>query len=83
MAAVKGEKPGHFAGHPHKAWIGRMVKSQKKGRIGKAGNPARILGFRPNGKVILQPRNHAKPDVVDPDTVHPWWSQNPDLKPKD
>ena len=67
-----------IAGLPVEKFLNRRVRlvNQHAGHR-KTGT---LLEVHANGKVTVKPDQHRDTEVVDIDRVHPWWSQNPDLK---
>ena len=76
MAAKKTQE---IAGLPVEKFLNRRVRL--KNEHGRHMKSATLTGLgETRGKVLVKPDNHKGEDLVLISRVHPWWSQNPDLK---
>lgn len=67
-----------IAGFPVEDFFGRRVRLRNKA----AGHmiAATLVGGAGGTQVVVQPDGHKGTEKVEVERVHPWWSQNPDLK---
>lgn len=67
-----------IAGLPAEKFLNRRVRLVNK----SAGHhrPATLLEVHDNGTATVKPDSHRGTDDVELDRIHPWWSQNPDLR---
>ena len=67
-----------IAGLPVEKFLNRRIRLANK----NAGHhrPATLLSIASKGKVVVRPDGHKNDETVEVLRIHPWWSQNPDLK---
>lgn len=73
--------PPQIGGLDAELFVGRRVKVQF-GNIDPNPSIVRVIALTNKGKVRVKHQGMNNTTEVDPKCVHPWWSENPDLKKK-
>lgn len=61
-------------------WVSRRVRLNDKRRCAGHFMRGTLISIEPKAKAFVLPDNHNHPVLYSLSDVHPWWSQNPDLK---
>lgn len=73
-----------IGGIPARLFVGRTIRFKDRKELGENKQhfmPAKLLRLLGRKRAEVQPSGHKRGLVIRLSGIHPWWSENPDLRP--